>query len=122
MKKISATFALLLASSVLLHAASAKVQTLSGHLVDVSCTRENQQKPRADFPQKHSRKCLQMDPCEQSGYGLLTRDNKFYRFDAAGNAQAKKAIAASTKERDITATVTGTVSGDSIAVSSVQLH
>jgi|SRR5215471_18765605 len=94
--------------------------TVKGYLVDMSCAREEGSK--ADFGIKHTKDCLQMAECVQSGYGLLTDDKKIIMFDAAGNAQAKKFIAGLTKSSDIKVTVTGARNGDSMTVSKIVLQ
>jgi hypothetical protein len=47
----------------------------------------------------HTRQCALMPDCEKSGYGVLTADNKYLVFDAAGNEQAAAALKSS-KEKD----------------------
>ena len=59
--------------------------------------------------------------CSKSGYGLMTSDGKYLKFDEAGNTKALAALKATTKEKDLKATVTGTKDGDTIKVESVSL-
>ena len=40
----------------------------------------------------HTRECLLMPECQKSGYGVYTSDNKFLKFDEAGNRKALAAI------------------------------
>jgi len=94
--------------------------TVKGYLVDLSCAKEEGQK--AGFGVKHTKGCLQMDDCENSGYGVLTDDKKVIRFDKAGNEEAKKFIAALTKKSDIKVAVDGAVSGESMTVSKITLQ
>jgi hypothetical protein len=94
--------------------------TVKGHLVDMACAREDGQK--AGFGASHTKDCLQMAECVQSGYGVLTDDKKIIMFDAAGNEQAKKFIAALSKTSDIKVTVTGARSGDTMSVSKIELQ
>jgi hypothetical protein len=94
--------------------------TVKGYLVDLSCAREEGTRP--DFGIKHSKDCLQMPECVQSGYGLLTDDKKIIVFDAAGSEQAKKFIAALSKNNDIKVTVTGARNGDTMTVSKIELQ
>jgi hypothetical protein len=101
-------------------AAVAADTTVKGTLVDLACAREDGAKP--DFGAKHSKDCLQMPDCEKSGYGVMTADKKVIRFDAAGNAQAKKFIADLKKAKDIRVEVTGAVTGDSMSVSKIALQ
>jgi hypothetical protein len=69
----------------------------------------------------HTRECALMPQCEKSGYGIYTEDNKFLKFDEAGNRKALAAIKASTKLDDFEVEVTGDVKGDTIKVASLKL-
>lgn len=93
---------------------------VKGFLVDISCAEDEGQNP--GFGAAHSRHCLLMKDCEESGYGVLTSDKKVIRFDKAGNDAAKKFIAGVTRESDIRVTVTGSVSGDQMTVSKIELQ
>lgn len=94
--------------------------TVKGYLVDVACASDEGQKP--GFGAKHSKACLQMPDCARSGYAVLTDDKNVIKFDAAGNLQAKKFISELKKKDDIKITVTGSVNGDSISVSKIELQ
>ncbi len=94
--------------------------TVKGYLVDIACGSDEGSRP--DFGATHTRECLKMPDCASSGYGVLTADKKIVKFDKAGNAQAKKFIDSITKDSDIKVTVTGTVSGDSMTVSKIELQ
>jgi hypothetical protein len=115
MKKIA--LLLFLATATGAFAADTAVK---GYLVDVSCASEEGQ--QTNFGAKHTKGCLQMQGCEQSGYAVLTEDKKVIKFDANGNAQAKKFIAALTKGNDIRVVVTGTLDGNQIVVSKIELQ
>jgi hypothetical protein len=69
----------------------------------------------------HTRECLQMPECQKSGYGVYTSDNKFLKFDEAGNRKVLAAIKASTKLDDFEVEVTGEVKGDTIKVASLKV-
>jgi hypothetical protein len=94
--------------------------TVKGYLVDIACAQEDGAKP--GFGAKHTKECLQMPDCVNSGYGVLTDDKKVIRFDKSGNEQAKKFIADLKKESDIKVAVTGAVSGDNMTVSKIELQ
>src|SRR5262245_54852407 len=83
-------------------------------LIDSQCV----DKAKAD-PDKHTKKCALA--CEDGGYGILTAEGKFLKFDAAGNEKAEKALEATQKTDHLRATVEGTVSGDEIKVASVTI-
>lgn len=69
----------------------------------------------------HTRQCAMMPQCEKSGYGVYTSDNKFLKFDEAGNHKALAAIKASTKLDDLEVEVTGDVKGDTIKVATLKI-
>ncbi len=108
---------LLTAAALSAFAAETKVQ---GYLVDLACASEEGQTP--GFGAKHSKGCLQMPECVKSGYGVLTDDKKVIKFDAASNAKAKQFIADLKKNKDIKVNVTGTVDGERMAVSKIDLQ
>lgn len=108
---------MLIAAALSAFAAETKIQ---GYLVDLACSSEEGQKP--GFGAKHSKECLQMPECVKSGYGVLTDDKKVIKFDAASNAKAKQFIADLKKTQDIKVNVTGTVNGQNIAVSKIELQ
>jgi hypothetical protein len=108
---------LLTAAALSAFAAETKVQ---GYLVDLACASEEGQKP--GFGAKHSKMCLQMPECVKSGYGVLTDDKKVIKFDAQSNAKAKQFIAGMKKDKDIKVNVTGTVNGERMTVSKIELQ
>ena len=91
---------------------AAFADTLSGTLVDLNC--------KAKDLAEHTRKCA--IGCAKSGFGLVTADGKFVKFDEAGNAKALAALQASQKEKDLKATVSGTTEGDVLKVESITLE
>jgi hypothetical protein len=62
-----------------------------------------------------------MDNCKASGFAVVTPDGKVIKFDAKGNEMAVKALEATSKKDNLTIKVDGKVSGDSIAVTSLNL-
>lgn len=101
----------LLALSVLFSAA-ALADSFSGTLVDQMC------KGKEDLA-AHTTKCAVA--CSKSGYGIMTADGKFIKFDDAGNTKALAALKATSKEKDLKATVNGTMDGETLKVESVSL-
>jgi len=69
----------------------------------------------------HTKQCALMPECEKSGYGVYTSDNKFLKFDEAGNRKALAALKASTKLDDLEVEVTGEVKDDTIKVASLKI-
>jgi hypothetical protein len=73
----------------------------------------------AAYPDSHTRACALK--CQQSGFGIVTKDKQFLKLDAKGNAEVVSALKASDKKDHLRANVTGDVEGDTIKVSSVKL-
>ena len=70
-------------------------------------------------PDSHTRACALK--CQESGFGIVTKDKQFLKLDANGNAQIVAALKASDKKNHLRADVTGEVQGDMVKVSSVKL-
>jgi hypothetical protein len=73
----------------------------------------------ADSPDSHTRECALK--CEGSGYGIVTSDKKFLKFDAEGNKEIAAALKASSKKDHLRVDVSGEVQGDTLKVSSIKL-
>ncbi len=105
----------LLAFSLMTSAALAETKTFTDvSVVDVSCSK----KVAADAD-SHTRDCALK--CQKSGFGIVTEDKKFLKFDADGNAKIVEALKASDKADHLRVTVTGDVKGDMLKVASVKL-
>ena len=83
-------------------------------VVDVNCSK----KVAAD-PDSHTRACALK--CEKSGYGIVTHDKQFVKFDADGNAKIVEALKASDKKDHLRVDVTGDLQGDTLKVTSIKL-
>lgn len=83
-------------------------------VVDASCSARV-----ASAPDTHTRACALK--CEASGFGIITADKKFIKFDAAGNKEITEALKASDKKDHLRVDVSGQVEGDTLKVTSVKL-
>ena len=83
-------------------------------VIDVSCSK----KAAAD-PDSHTRDCALA--CSKSGFGIVTKDQRFLKFDAAGNAKIAEALKASDKKDHLRVDVSGAVHGDTLKVTSIKL-
>jgi hypothetical protein len=101
-----------LAVAVSLLSVAAFAETWNGTLVDVMC----KDKDIAG----HTKKCAL--GCAKSGFGLVTGDGKFVKFDEAGNAKALVALKGTDKEKDLKAKVEGTLDGETVQVSSIAIE
>jgi hypothetical protein len=95
---------------------AADVQTWKGvALMDGHCITK-----MADDPDSHPRSCALQ--CSKGGYGVIAADGKYLHFDEAGNEKALAALKASDKKDHLRVTVTGTLAGDVITVSTIALE
>lgn len=83
-------------------------------IVDVACSA----KVKAD-PDAHSRDCALT--CSKSGYGIVTPEGAFLKFDAKGNEQAVAALKTFQNKDHLRVTVTGDRDGDVIKVKSLKM-
>jgi hypothetical protein len=93
---------------------------VQGYLMDANCSPRKAQRPGAAVA--HTRGCLRMPFCENSGYGVLTENKHFVRFDKDGNEKAAKFLADIDKTDTIKVTVSGTVDGDKMTVTKIELQ
>ncbi len=83
-------------------------------VVDVNCSK----KVAAD-PDSHPRACALK--CAESGFGIVTKDKQFLKFDAEGNTKIVEALKASDKKDHLRVDVTGDLQGDTLKVTSIKL-
>ena len=83
-------------------------------VVDVNCSRKV-----ADKPDAHTRDCALK--CASSGFGIVTSDKKFLKFDEAGNAKIIEQLKASDKSDHLRVNVSGDVKGDTLNVKTIKL-
>ena len=68
----------------------------------------------------HTRTCALQ--CQKSGFGILTADKKFLKFDEAGNEKILAELKATDKKDHLRVNVSGDVNGDTLKVASVKLQ
>jgi hypothetical protein len=83
-------------------------------VVDVNCSK----KVTAD-PDSHTRACALK--CAASGFGIVTKDKQFLKFDAEGNTKVADALKSSDKKDHLRVDVSGEVQGDTLKVTSIKL-
>lgn len=104
----------------LLGAVPSFAETVEGILMDNMCSGMVQKKGY-DAAKGHTKECALMDNCKASGFAVVTADGKVLKLDDKGNQMAVKALEATSKTENLTVKVDGSVSGDSIAVSALDL-
>lgn len=111
MKRLAAV---LIVAAIVVPALAAAETWSNVPLIDKNCV----EKVKAD-PDKHETSCLIM--CSKSGYGVLTSDGTWVKFDKKGNEEALKALKATKKVDGIRVTVTGERTGDTIKVATLKI-
>jgi hypothetical protein len=83
-------------------------------IVDANCSAKVK-----DNPDAHTRNCAMQ--CAKSGFGILTADGTYLKFDSHGNEEALAALQNSQAKDHLRANVTGDREGDTIKVKSLKL-
>lgn len=102
----------MIALSCLMAGLLSAAESFSGTVVDVMC--------RGKDLAGHTRECALT--CSKSGYGLVTADGRFLKFDEAGNARALGALKKLSKEKDLKAKVSGTLDGEVLRVEAIEFQ
>ena len=84
----------------------------NGILMDTTCK-------TMKSPEEHTRKCALH--CADGGFGVVTTDGTFVKFDKAGDEKALALLRSSKKADNLKATVTGTLEGGTLKVETVTL-
>jgi hypothetical protein len=96
-------------------------ESVRGYLVDTLCVKEETAQ-LADLGSKHTKKCLQMPACRESGYALLLPShNDVLRLDKHGNDLAARLVNTRHGEGGWLLRATGKRNGDVFAVSTLEI-
>ena len=96
-------------------------ETVEGYLVDKMCS-DGVVKEGVEAAKAHTKECALMDDCKAGGYGVVTADGKFLKFDTDGDGMAVKVLGFTSRKDNIKVRVDGEVKGDSMAVKALQLN
>lgn len=92
----------------------ARVHTLQGWLIDAHCAAHFVATGTA--PTNHERWCLLQPLCSASGYGVLTAQGVFWRFNPAGNRDAMTMLQSNAPAKDLRVIVRGQERGHRLFV------
>lgn len=112
--------ALSLFAALMFMALPVAAETVDGFLIDKMCSAKIVEKG-GGAAKMHTKMCAQMPDCKASGYGVVTADGKYLKFDDSGDKKATAALDGTDKKDNITVTVDGKVDGSSIAVESLKI-
>ena len=99
--------------SVLLLATPLFAGEWTGYLMDNMCAAS-----RLDKASSHTTECMKR--CKQSGFGLVTQEGKYIKFDEKGNIKALNELERTGKQDELLVKVTGEMRGGMIRVESVE--
>ena len=99
-------------------------ESVRGYLVDTLCVKEEAAQ-LSSLGSKHTKKCLQMPTCRESGYALLVPSNNntndVLRLDKRGNDLAIRLVNSRHAESGWLLRATGKRKGDEFAVSTLEI-
>jgi hypothetical protein len=110
MRKILSLIALVFAL-----AGASQAAEWTGHLMDSMCAPTMRDKAAS-----HTAEC--MKGCRDSGYGLVTQDGKYIKFNEAGNTKAVAELERSGKQENLLVKVAGELKGGVIQVESITMQ
>jgi hypothetical protein len=99
---------------------STERQTLTGTLVDITCA-TNPTRDLTKLRWEHTRRCLLMPICAESGYALLTDQEQILRFNAKGDELARRLIEKHLHTQKWRVSIEGNVRGDQLDVERIRL-
>ncbi len=98
--------------AALLFSGLAMAETWNGTVVDVMC--------KGKDVASHTRQCAVS--CAKGGYGLVTGDGKFVKFDEHGNSRTLTMLKGASKDKDLKVKVTGKLDGEVMQVETIELQ
>ncbi len=96
----------------------ARIRTLQGWLIDAHCAARYI--AAGDMPVSHPRWCLLQPACVASGYGVMTAQGRFWRFNRVGSIRALLMLRASNRKMNLRITVRGQERGPILYVRSLR--
>ena len=76
-------------------------ETLDGYVIDVGCIRKNARDELLEKARTHSRECALMGHCIESGYGIVTEDDRLTVLDAEATPKIENTVEESDTEEGI---------------------
>ncbi|WP_436927642.1 hypothetical protein [Halosimplex amylolyticum] len=76
-------------------------ETLDGYVIDVGCIRKNSRDELLEKARTHTRECALMGHCIESGYGIVTEDDRLTVLDSEATPEVVDEVEASDTESGI---------------------
>jgi hypothetical protein len=101
-------------------AALSYAESWTGKLIDATCHERSQQNPA------ESKQTGDLASCQASAsttsFAIQTSDGKVYKLDASGNAKATTALKGNPDNKNPSATVSGSMDGQTVKVDSISVR
>jgi len=95
-------------------------ESWTGKLIDAACHDKSQQNPA------ESKQAGDLASCDATAsttsFAIQTSDGKVYKLDASGNAKASTALKGNPDNKTPTATVSGSMDGQTVKVDSISVR
>lgn len=76
-------------------------ETVEGYVMDGGCIRKNPRDMLLEKAREHTRECALMGHCVESGYGIVTEDDRLTMLDPAATPQVVNVVEASPTQKGI---------------------
>lgn len=76
-------------------------ETLEGYVIDVGCIRKNSRDELLEKARTHTRECALMGHCIESGYGIVTKDDRLTVLDSEATPKVVDEVEASDTQSGI---------------------
>jgi hypothetical protein len=76
-------------------------ETVEGYVIDVGCIRKNPRDELLEKARTHSRECALMGHCVESGYGIVTEDDRVTVLDPEATPTVVRTVEESDTEEGI---------------------
>lgn len=83
-----------------------ETETVEGYVIDGACVRKNARDELLEKARTHTRECALMGHCVESGYGIVSGDDRLTLLDPAATRQVVDAVEASDEQEGIRLRVT----------------
>ena len=100
--------------------ASSTSETLEGYVIDVACVRKYPRAELAGRARAHTRKCVLMGHCIESGYALVSDDGRLMLLDDHATPLVVAAVQKSATQRGIRLSVERSSRGEEMHTSHVR--
>ncbi|MFC7139960.1 hypothetical protein ACFQMA_08950 [Halosimplex aquaticum] len=85
---------------------STDTETVEGYVMDAGCIRKNARDELLENARSHTRDCALMGHCVESGYGIVTEDDRVTMLDPEATPAVVNVVEASGRDKGIRLRVT----------------